>query len=537
MKHRNFLLIFATSLLCVAASAVDYSNNVGMIKGHVTDVDGKPIAGVVMSDGFDAVQTDAEGYYCFAPNPASYYVFCSLPAEYEVPMRQGQPVIYKKIDDRAGSYNFILRPLKGGKESKFNIFFVGDPQCQNIYHADRLRTEAIPDVKAYSRKQKGHSYAITLGDIGYCEGGRNTNYLFPIIRNIYAEENTGMPVFQTVGNHDHDFALAALDQNNPTITIRRNRMYEAIFGPVNYSWNRGDVHFISMNDVNAKSLEHAGKYAIGTSKEQLEWIRKDLSFVPKDKMVVLTVHIPIAGKNAPNTQKIVEMMGEFADALVISGHTHTNIKRVHPNGVKEYTVGALSGCWWWSRHCADGSPNGYLVCHFDGNHLKDHIYKSIGYKDKFQMRIYRGDASYGGKFETFTLKEGHDVLLVNVFNWEQGGKIDVYENGKLCQTLTEPMPVTGGLCPEPGNSKDWWAIGYHIGVVGRGLNNNRKDYCSSCDHMFRYKMQDSSAKVKVVYTDNFGRSFSETHIFETSEYDKYADPPKYGKEDVWLYNY
>lgn len=535
----TFSKIFTLSaiLMSITCGAVDHSKIIGTIKGRVTDTDGKPLAGVVVSDGFDAVATDDNGYYSFEPNAASYYVYCAIPAEYEIPLRQGQPVFYKKVDDRSRAYNFILKPLKGGKEKQFSIFTIGDPQCQNTYHANRLRCEAVPDMKAYARKQNGNSYAITLGDIGYTEGGRNTNYLFPIIRDIFSAENTGMPVFQTVGNHDFEYALGALDSNNPTISLRRDRMFEAVFGPVNYSWNRGDVHFIAMNNVCFKSLEHAGKYAIGTSDEQLEWIRKDLSFVPKDKMIILTVHIPIFGKNAPKTQKIVEMMGEFADAYVLSGHTHTNFKNVHPNGVKEFTVGAMSGCWWWSRHCADGSPNGYLVLHVDGNHIKDHIYKSTGYKDSYQMRIYRGDAVYGGTHEKFTLPEGHDVLLVNVWNWEKGWKLDVYENGKLCGTITEPMPVSTGLYPEKGSTKDWWAIGYHIGVVGRGLGGNRKDYCSGNTHMLRYQMKDPSAKVKMVLHDNYGREFTETHIFETSEYNKYADPPKYADDDVWLYNY
>lgn len=536
MKYQKITLSFIVSLLATTSLlAVDLTNKIGTVKGVVKDTDGKPIAGVVMSDGFTAVATAEDGTYSFEPNPAAYYVHCSIPAEYEVPMRQGQPVIYKKIDDRAKSYDFILKPLKGGKEKEFSLFVLGDPQCQNLRHVYRLRTEAFPDIKAYAAKQKGNSYALTLGDIGYTEGGRNTNYLLPIIRDEMSADKAGIPVFQTVGNHDFEFAKGELDENNPNASLRRDRMYEAVFGPANYSWNRGDVHFISLNNVHFKDLVKASNYALGTSDEQLEWLRQDLSFVPKNKMVVLSVHIPIYGKKAPKSLKVVEMMSEFENALVLSGHTHTNFKNVHKCGVPEFTIGALSGCWWWSKNCADGSPNGYLVLHFEGNKVKDHIYKATGFKDNFQMRIYRGDAEYGGAVEKIRMKYPHNTLLVNIWNWEKGCKLEVYENGKLSQTITEPIPAVKELYPSEKSSHDWWAIGYHVGVVGRGGHGNRKDYCSNCYHMFRYDIKNPEAKIKMVFCDNYGRRFTETHIFEQAEYDKYADPPQYNPESSWLY--
>lgn len=536
MMLRKFNMIAAVVVLSTLAAFAQIDPKVDVC-GRVTDVSGKPLEGVVVSDGYNVVATDAQGKYAFRRNPAAWFVFYSIPSGYEVPLRQGQPVFYKKLDDKAARYDFVLTPQRGGADKAFNIFFIGDPQSQNIHHVDRLRTEAIPDIKAYASRQKGRSYAITLGDIGYTEGGRNTNWLFPIIRNEMAADKAGMPFFQTVGNHDFEFATGGLDDNSPTISIRRNRMYESVFGPVDYSWNRGDVHFVSMNDVCFESIEKASKYKIDITDQQLEWLRKDLSYVPKDKMVVLTMHIPVFGKKNANCAEVVRMLGEYADALIVTGHTHTNYKSIHPNGVREYTVGALSGCWWWSRNCADGSPNGYLVCRFEGNHLKSHVYKATGFSDKMQMRIYRGDAVYGGSFEEFPLQYGHNTLLVNVWNWEQGSRLDVYENNRLIRTLTEPMPVSGEFVPTADGTKDWWAIGYNVGVVGRGhaKGSTRNNYCSKNYHMFRYDMADPSAKVRMVFTDASGRSFTETHVFETAEYDQYAAPPAYDESDVWNY--
>ncbi|MCQ2141573.1 MAG: calcineurin-like phosphoesterase family protein [Bacteroidales bacterium] len=538
MRMFRTMLAAALACMCLSASAGVFDRPFDKLKdvrGVVTDTDGHRLPGIMITDGYGVYTTDENGEYFFTRHPSAAYVYYSIPAEYEVPMRQGHPCFYKKLSDVDMSYDFILKPLKGGKEKAFNLFFVADPQMQNIHHVDRFRTEGVPDWKAYGKKMKDNCYGITLGDIGYTEKGRNTNYLLPIIREEMSAEKTGMPTFQTVGNHDFEFAMGGLNEFSPTVTIRRDRMFEAIFGPIDYSWNRGDAHIISMNNVQFDNLENAGKYTGGFTDEQLEWLRQDLALVPKDKIVIFCAHIPLWNKKSASLHKAIEMLGGFAESYIFTGHTHTNFKHVCENGVKEITVGAMSGCWWWSRNCADGAPNGYLVCHITGNHLDSHLYKSLGYKENVQMRIYRGDAEYGGDFERFKLQYDHNTLLINIWNYDDDWKVDVYENGKFTQSLSGPMTPTGEWVPEQGGTKDWWAIGYNVGVVGRGhaKGSTRNNYCSRNDHMFIYQMRDPSAKVKVVITDGSGKKFTETHIFETAEYDKYAAPPAYAPSQVW----
>ena len=134
--------------------------------GQVRDSEGHPIPGVVVSDNYSVTVTDEDGRYSFVRTPASNWVFISLPSGYEVPLRQGHPCFYRKLDDKRLSYDFVLEKMRK-EEKSFNLFFIGDPQCQNTLHVNRLKTEGIPDVKAYSRKQKGNCYAVTLGDIAY----------------------------------------------------------------------------------------------------------------------------------------------------------------------------------------------------------------------------------------------------------------------------------------------------------------------------------------------------------------------------------
>ena len=524
------ILSLATASLLFAAKPLPKD-----VRGTVSTVDGKPVAGVAVSDGFNVTTTDAEGKYCLPRVAAAYYVFISIPSEYEVPLRQGHPCYYKKLEDRP-AYDFTLVPLKHGPEKEFNLFLAADPQCQWLWHVRRLATEAIPDMKAYSKKLKGPSYAMTLGDIAYSEGHRNTNYLLPVIRDEFSAEKTGMPVFQTIGNHDFEYPLTAVEEASPTISMRRNRNFEDIFGPVNYSFNRGDVHIVSMIDVCFETFGAPGKYHGDFTDEQVSWLEQDLAVVPQDKLVILCVHIPFEGmwNKVPNATKVMNLLASRPNARIVSGHTHT-MKHLHyENGVSEFVAGAMSGCWWWSKNCADGTPNGYSVWRIKGNEVVSDIYKGQNFKDDYQMRIYRGDAEFGGEFEKFRLAHGEGSILVNVWNWDEGWRSEVYENGKLAGEL-EKLPVSAEFQAPYDGSKDWWAIGYNVGVVGRGHapGSNRNNYCSKNYHMFKYTLKDPAAKIKVVVYDKSGRKFSCSKITTVDDYADLAVRPKYPVIPGW----
>ena len=101
--------------------------------GQVRDSEGHPIPGVVVSDNYSVTVTDEDGRYSFVRTPASNWVFISLPSGYEVPLRQGHPCFYRKLDDKRLSYDFVLEKMRK-EEKSFNLFFIGDPQCLSLIH-------------------------------------------------------------------------------------------------------------------------------------------------------------------------------------------------------------------------------------------------------------------------------------------------------------------------------------------------------------------------------------------------------------------
>ena len=255
----------------------------GDLYGYVRDASGSAIEGVVVSDGYTCTVTGADGRYAMQRHPNAYYVYYSTPADckVEVDPSTGLPLFYQKIRKSQPQYDFTL--TRQAEETKFRMLAIGDPQVTTTAQVYRFETETVADINSYVAAQTDGlpTYAITLGDIV-----GNKWELYPDMVKAMARSKTSVPVFQTIGNHDHEF---------PQVTdLSAQRRYEASFGPVNYSFTRGDVHFVSMDDIIHKATG-SDAYTSGFLDWQFEWLKQDLSYVPRTCAVVLCVHIPFRG--------------------------------------------------------------------------------------------------------------------------------------------------------------------------------------------------------------------------------------------------
>ena len=122
--------------------------------GLVSDSEGNPLEGVVVSDGYSVVATDAKGVYQIVRSANAKYVFISAPSGYEIPTQanygsyQGT---YQAANSLTGSStkpyraDFTLTKLSQS-DTRFLLFGLGDPQPDNDEHIKRFRTETVPDV-------------------------------------------------------------------------------------------------------------------------------------------------------------------------------------------------------------------------------------------------------------------------------------------------------------------------------------------------------------------------------------------------------
>ncbi|MBQ2992522.1 MAG: calcineurin-like phosphoesterase C-terminal domain-containing protein [Alistipes sp.] len=504
-----------------------------LVQGAIYYTDGTPAVGVSVSDGFTVVQTAADGTYSFEPHIDTWYVYYSLPADAKVQVNdKGQPTFFTKYDETTSIYNFRLTKMEGGKENRFSLFCLADPQCATSANRTRFVQESVPDIREHVATKSWSCYGVTLGDIVSSGDSRNTQPQMPYMRDHMSYDRVGLPIFQTMGNHDYTYfngsdPLAA-DETSSTPNIKAQRAFEDLFGPINYSWNRGDTHIVSMRDMLWTKLTSGGGYKLAFSDEQVEWLRQDLSFVPKDKLVILCVHIPLVNSSEKSVQQVISMLAEYQEAHIMSGHTH--YMRNEPTlskGVYEHVHAAVCGAWWYANTNGDGSPNGYGVYDIEGNTIKNWYYKGVNTNMddvSYQIRLYRGDHKSGGSKEYYAQQHGDGVLLANVFNSDPSWTVKVYENGTYTGNMVrmpnkKEIPAKGTGVDNPtkpsvNSSQDWWAIGYLVGVKGR----SRDSYSTNGFHLYKYTLKDKNAAVRVEATDQFGNVYSATTITEDYDY-------------------
>ena len=202
------------------------NNFIGLVSDSAT---GKGIAGVAVSDGFSVVKTDNNGVYQFEGSRYAKTVFVSLPAEYQVPMdAKNKPLFYKTgiVKNQINRNDFVLTPLAASEEN-FTFIAIGDPQCANAKEVARYQNETISDISSTlsSNQAAGkymNAYAVTLGDIvndtpNLWESMKET------MENVAIGGGRYLPIFQCIGNHDHN-AKASTDmtatENFTVITDR-----------------------------------------------------------------------------------------------------------------------------------------------------------------------------------------------------------------------------------------------------------------------------------------------------------------------------
>ncbi len=503
MRAKLSICVFAGLLILSACrngeirmrSSVDSSSD---IYGVVTDDRGHRLRGVVVSDGYSCTVTDRNGEYQLSSCDYSSQVNISVPEAYEVPMSEGIPHFWQDLVSGQERYDFTLTPLPGGVEKKFNLVCIADPQCRYDYQVARFYSETVPDMAALVEASDLPCYGVALGDIGYNRNDLDVSPIFPMMKERFGR--MGFPMFSVMGNHDN--AVIFADEYSVDHDIAAQRFFENIFGPVNYSFNRGNAHIICMDDI---LFTRHDFYKHGFRDDQIEWLKQDLSYVPKDKAIIFCVHIPMRNEvQMQNVEQVFDILGGFTDHYhVMSGHWHTNNNFVYDSRY-EHNQGAGMGNFWTCDICADGTPNGYAVYQLDGSEMANWYYKGTGCSADYQIRLYRasdvfmpeGDPNY--QFAC----NGEDQIVASVFNVDDSWKISVYEDG----AYSGDMEKLGG--------HDAWASGYIVGVM------KRNNYVKDVPHLFYYTLKDKDAQVEVRATDPFGNVYVQS-VFTSNQPEDY----------------
>ncbi|ROT21887.1 hypothetical protein EEL52_07600 [Muribaculaceae bacterium Isolate-113 (HZI)] len=457
------------------------------LAGRVT-VDGVPRAGVVVSDGINVELTDERGEYQMYTT--RQHVFVSVPEDCEIPVLDGLPRFYKVLDfsvDAKIQRDFNL--LSAPKKTEWTLMAVADPQIGNDQDISDFSEYILSDFSEFTQPISENTYGISLGDIVW-----NKPELFSTYKTLMGR--TPVPSFSVIGNHDHNESV-----KNDT---ESDADFRNVLGPTYYSVNIGDYHMVVLDDVLYSGETGRNDYANTITQEQLDWLEKDLSHVSKDKGLIVALHIPTARWNRPNnltnTQALYDLIKDFDNIQIISGHAHNqSTVEIAPN-MTEYNFAAAMGAYWYPL-CSDGTPRGYGVLKFNGNKLVDVKYKSAGFPDDYQMKLYAPKDAVLCQ-PSGNVGDPFDQILVNVFAWHPKWTVEIQEDGGSWKTFSNVQaqdPDVRKSLVYDEDDKKWYIPSNHNGAQ-----------IATTNHMFLYRPAPDWRSVTVRATDPFGNVYTST---------------------------
>ena len=196
---------------------------------------------------------------------------------------------------------------------------------------------------------------------------------------------------------------------------RSDETYERVYGPSTYAFEYGRVAFVVLDDVIYGGYRKEGRsdrnYSVGLTDDQLEFLRAYLALVPRDKLVVLAMHIPpTRSRPAGRTdrEELYEILASRPHVVALSAHTHNQAHefvgadRGYPGEqpLHHLNHATASGSWWLGFRdevgiphatMSCGAPNGYSILSFDGNRYAIR-FKVARRPADYQMNVFVPDA-------------------------------------------------------------------------------------------------------------------------------------------------
>lgn len=283
------LVILVVVIVLVATAGGPYN-------GRVTYA-GKGLGNVSVSDGRHVVKTDKDGNFTLKGYRKTRFITVTAPAGYTTEQ------YYLKADKKQhDGYEFELQKseIAAGQAHKF--LQISDTEIGEDGVGDWINylNQIAADEKP--------AFLIHTGDICYVPGLKR--HLSDM-----NTENMGVPVRYIIGNHDYVEGKYG------------EELFESIYGPVWYSFEVGNVHYI------VTPFQVGGDYKSGYNKnDRWRWLENDLKNTDENMKVVMFNH------NKPDDDYVIRFDRKELDLkkhnLIawVFGHYHYNYTREN-NGV------------------------------------------------------------------------------------------------------------------------------------------------------------------------------------------------------------
>lgn len=230
----------------------------------IQDPSEKGLEGVPVSDGLHVVKTDSRGYFQLPGHQRERFIFVTTPDNY-MPVQNH----YLPIEKAKDSYSFGLKRYRATDKSGAHRFVhISDTEIFNTQNHE----DWVNGLKQYANNEQ-IGFMICTGDICYENGLKNHIKLMN-------SDNMHTRMVYTIGNHDLVKGKYG------------EALFESIYGPVYYSFDLGNVHYVITPMLGG---DHRPNY---TKEDVYRWLKNDLAQVPAEKAVVFFNHDLLTNSDA-----------------------------------------------------------------------------------------------------------------------------------------------------------------------------------------------------------------------------------------------
>lgn len=446
----------------------------GVTVAGVVECDGKPVAGVKVSDGYEITKTDKKGAYYLKSKKQNPQVWITIPSGYETPCTDAVPDFWADFNapaDKLERHDFQLKKVN---QDNHAIIFITDVHLANQRndvelfagpYTDKIREE-VKDLHS-----KGMPvYTMNLGDSSWDQYWYAHNYKIGDFRETLRKANYPTPIFSTMGNHDNDAKTPA----GPNADFEASLPYQKAFGPRYYSFDIGNVHYIMLDNIkyindpltkeSYPGIMGKRNYTEEFTPEQLAWLKKDLADVSYDTPVVIGCHSPVLRPTTPDhksyrlkteetsTKELLDILKPYKDVHNFSGHSHRQcIMRMNDDeqNFTDHNISGTCGAWWRTRAtglkniCPDGTPTAYEVMTVNDKDLK---WNHVPFEDERDQHFYVWDMNKVKEYYTTNpemqaflscypkwtdySKVPENSVYIHIWDYDPKGTLKVTENGK-----------------------------------------------------------------------------------------------------------
>ncbi len=459
-----YRLFLGWAVMCLAAS-VAYGGNV---KGRVL-CDGRPVAGVKISDGYIITLTGEDGRYDMMSTKKDGTVFIITPEGYTVPTKDGvRPDFWQYLAlpvEQEEIHDFVLVRQN---QDKYRMILPADVHLAGDARRDiltRFKSHALPLFKQLHEEAPGAVFTTDLGDFTHDYYWYAFDFREMEGLQFYQDIGFPGPMYAVSGNHDHDPSVVSV----PDVDWEAGWMQRDCWGPNRYSADIGGDHWIFLDNmyyINNAGKGKKGKGLKGDRKcpgrfrpEQLDWLEKDLALVPPGTRLFMCVHNPLlrasgrsSGIPAEQMQRIEDLASRYQYGVtVFAGHLHrweSAESEEYPHIHSRCMAGTSGDMWETVKDskvvAGDGSDAGLAYYDFEKGqepvfHFATYKYGERAYRvyDMNEVgKAYRNEPAIRIQQQKYPLHKDYgdsqykNMVLVNYWHQKPGDVVELYEKGR-----------------------------------------------------------------------------------------------------------